>query len=515
MATMKKKLISLYFTSLAAIANAENIDSSKDEVNLLQKRLNRLEGELREKNGNIDELKATLAKQKKIIQLLEEQNKVELELLNTQQKLREIQKRNIETLNELKAETSENKEVSNPHNNAEDNSNINSKNNYEPEKNSYSEGQNVFNGLSVGVNGVFNSTTLRAKVSGVNYDALGSQDELINVTADYGVGLGKRFVVLFGGSYDLNDTDIFSLSGYGTKYSIKQKNHFSLYLAPGYEISNTTLGYIKLAYHHSEFDTSNNRGLKNYEENIHGYGLGFGIRAQLQKNIFANVEIQRVMYNSENIVSTNLSNGTTIGLVGLSYNFSDNNQTNSFSSDTYEFKGFNIGINANLKSSTTEVKIADLRLDGTGKQSTIPNLSFDYTVPVSNRIALILGASVDLTESEVSKVSFSGNNLKVKEKNHYSFYLAPGYLISDDSILYAKVGYHRAKLKVSENFANNSFSQDISGYSFGAGIRTKIYDRLYSNLEIQKILYDSQGIPQLRIEPGSLVGSVGISYLFK
>lgn len=513
---MKRLIISLFFLTLVTFAYAESNDSSNDEIVLLQKRLNRLEMELREKNGNIDELKAALVKQKKIIQLLEEQNKVELELLNTQQKLREIQKRNIETLNELKAPSPEIKEVSKSQNiDTEDSSNFNLQSYDSGEKSLTAEAQSIFNGLSLGVNGILNSTTARAKVSGVNYDALGSQDELLNITADYGLSFGKRFVMLFGASYDLNDTDIFNLSGYGTKYNIKQKNHFSLYLAPGYEISNTTLGYIKLAYHHSEFETSNNRGLKNYEENIHGYGVGFGIRTQLQKNIFANLEIQRVMYNSENIVSTNLSNGTTLGFVGLSYNLNDNKQINSFSGDIYEFRGFNFGINANLKSNTTEAKIADLRVDGTGKQSTIPNLFFDYTVPVSDRIALILGASIDLSESEVSKVSFSGNNLKVKEKNHYSFYVAPGYLISDDSILYAKAGYHRAKLKVSENFANNSFSQDISGYSFGAGIRTRIYDRFYSNLEIQKILYDSEGIPQLKIEPETLVGSVGISYLFR
>jgi len=48
----------------------------------------------------------------------------------------------------------------------------------------------------------------------------------------------------------LNDSDIVRVYGrIGSEVKVKEKNHYSLFVAPAYQLSESSLGYIKLAYH--------------------------------------------------------------------------------------------------------------------------------------------------------------------------------------------------------------------------------------------------------------------------
>ena len=93
-------------------------------------------------------------------------------------------------------------------------------------------------------------------------------------------------------------------------------------------MSQTSLGYVKLAYHQAEFDNINSLtrtqlGTANtrYSKDFNGYGIGLGFRTLIADNFYGNLEVQRVFYGKEDIYPATFDVSSTIGSLGLSYKF--------------------------------------------------------------------------------------------------------------------------------------------------------------------------------------------------
>jgi len=176
-----------------------------------------------------------------------------------------------------------------------------------------------FTGLSVGGNVEFKSTTLKGTDSGTEFSGIGNQNIIGSVSADYGFEIGKDSVLLVGGKYDLQTTNIVSVTDSGSTTKINEKGHYSIFVAPGILLNDKTLGYAKLSYESAKFDldVTNSIGA----QSITGIGYGLGIRTHLSGNWYANVEAGRIVYSGKDISSTTVTTGSTVGLVGLSYKF--------------------------------------------------------------------------------------------------------------------------------------------------------------------------------------------------
>jgi hypothetical protein len=397
-----------------------------------------------------------------------------------------------------------------------------------------------FTGLSAGIAVDLKSTTAKARPYGGAFqlDSLGQENTVANLSVDYGFKIKDKFILILGGSFDLSDSDIFKVSTSGYSYQAKEKNHYSLSLKPGYELNKDTLGYLKFSYHHSEFDESNNIGLKEYNKDLHGYGLGLGVRNKIFNRFYGNLEIERVMYSGDSIVSTDLGTGSTVGKIGLSYNFS--NSANEISNSPEEtinsnFKGLAISINGQLKSTTSKIAIenTDFTLDSFGKQNLIGNVSADYGFQLTNKITLLAGGSYDLGNTDIFAYSGSlaGFKFKFKEKDHFSLFIAPGYQLSEKTIGYVKFAYHRSTWSESSNWGElaeaihdytggalsphqKDYSKGLHGYGIGFGLRSQIYNNIYSTLEVQRVNYDKATISPFTIDSDSTIASVGLTYKF-
>ena len=400
-----------------------------------------------------------------------------------------------------------------------------------------------FNGLSVGINLQNKSTT--AKVSGdvtsgntsyrATFDGIGQSDLISDISLDYGFQFSDKLILLVGANYGLNDSDILDINGTwdsgetttSGEIKVEAKNHFSLYFSPGYELSENVLGYMKLAYHQSKFQTSNTISVANGEDTVHGYGVGFGIRSQVADNLFAEVGIQRVMYSTDSITSRELGTGSTIGTVGLAYNF-DNKGKVLFDNKAVDFKGLNIGFTGELKSTLSEVITPRLDVgsfDSAGRQNIVSSVTLDYSFPIAHRTYILAGGAYSLGENETLKLSESkGNSAKMTEKDHYSFFISPAYQLSNNSLGFMKFAYHSAKLNLTSSLSNDalgnalpSYSEDIKGFGIGFGLRSEIYKNIYTDIEIQKVMYGSESISQYAdsaIDVDSTIANVGISYKF-
>jgi hypothetical protein len=387
-----------------------------------------------------------------------------------------------------------------------------------------------FNGFSLGINGQIKSTSAKAKYDEFTFDGIGQQNFIGNLQADYEYQFNQRYGLLLGGSVDLNNSELLRINSTSTSFNKKEfkvdeKNHYSLFIAPTYHFSNNTLGFLKLAYHHSEIETTNSIGYSQGAKNLHGYGLGLGIRSQLYNNIYANLEIQRVMYSTDSIISTDLGTGSTVGSFGLSYSFANDKKQNiAFDNSTGKFNGLSLGVNGLLKSSTVKTSATvdggAFSFDSVGQQNIGVGIFADYAFRVSDRALFLLGGTYDINDTDILKISGYGEEFKIKEKNHYSLFLAPAYQISQTSLGFVKLAYHHSEFVGSTSLTpeNPSIAKnygiEANGYGVGVGIRSYIFDNFYANFEVQRVFYGKKNISPLNLDIDSTIGSLGLSYKF-
>ena len=179
--------------------------------------------------------------------------------------------------------------------------------------------QAMFEGLSIGTNVEFKSTTLELSAAGASFSGFGQQNTGLAASAEYGMAFSDRAVLMFGGKMDLADTTIIKIEGNGLAITLKEKNHYSLFIAPGILLNNTTLGYLKLSYESS--DAAIVASGLSASEKYSGVGYGAGLRTQLSGRWFVNIEAMRVVYDSKSLNALETKTSSTVAAVGLTYKF--------------------------------------------------------------------------------------------------------------------------------------------------------------------------------------------------
>ncbi len=207
-----------------------------------------------------------------------------------------------------------------------------------------------------------------------------------------------------------------------------------------------------------------------------------------------------------------------------------------------DFVGFGVAVDLQLKSSGGEIMQRWIDIDETysqdssfgGEQEVIGGLNANFGFAISPQVVLQVGATVDLFETTIYKGSFStfdttgvsSGSTSFKEKDHYSVYLAPGYLITPKTMLYAKLAYHGMKVDYSAKYSNTDnekSSESFNGYGLGAGIQAMLTDNLYGYVEVQRVQYEEgfltgwvDGTQRYSADAKfrSTIGAIGIGYRF-
>lgn len=145
-----------------------------------------------------------------------------------------------------------------------------------------------------------------------------------SLNAGYGFALTDAVVLSVGATYALSSAKFGQVTyddGGNTVYvNGKAKNHWSVFVAPGYRLAPQWLAYAKLAYHEAKghySDTLMGSGTSNH----HGVGYGAGLTFAATRNVELNAEISRVKLSSS---SSALSSGEptiTEFTIGANYRF--------------------------------------------------------------------------------------------------------------------------------------------------------------------------------------------------
>jgi len=231
--------------------------------------------------------------------------------------------------------------------------------------------------------------------------------------------------------------------------------------------------------------------------------------------------------NNNSVKNTNSIQEEKIILISNSNNIAIQNlNENNLSKN---FKGFSIGINFDMKNDITTHRYDDGAYYDNfsyGGQSNISSITFDYGYQL-NKFVTLLGVKV-YNKSNIYTYSngyYSDSSYNysyaIKEKTHNSFFFAPGYLISRDTLLFFKLNYDI--IKYQQSYSNIIYSSDVAkSKGYGIGVRSKLVDNWYVNLEITKNKYylnnsdyyyyysDSSSSVILN----TTIGSIGLFYKF-
>ena len=127
-------------------------------------------------------------------------------------------------------------------------------------------------------------------------------------------------------------------------------------------------------------------------------------------------------------------------------------------------------------------------------------IDLSYGIPIDNNFVLSIGATYDLTDTEVEALNSTeagGDtvSIKAKLKNHHSLYIQPTYLMNNNTGIFAKFGYHKAKGNLSFNDSTLdpvSLSKNLDGWGYGIGAKTFINNNTYLQFEGSLVKYKSK-----------------------
>lgn len=96
----------------------------------------------------------------------------------------------------------------------------------------------------------------------------------------------------------------------------------------------------------------------------------------------------------------------------------------------------------------------------------------------------------DLTNKEFLHLTFSKTYFTIRSSEGVS--LLPGYFISDNTLVYARIGYANGRLKISESDPTiNSGTTNRNGIRYGVGIKHAFTPRLALRMDYSQIHYST------------------------
>jgi hypothetical protein len=178
-------------------------------------------------------------------------------------------------------------------------------------------------------------------------------------------------------------------------------------------------------------------------------------------------------------------------------------QSKSFEGASLGLSVSGIGVEVNGSGSTSNGSKTNGSL---GKVAEIAAVDLSYGYAIGNNGIIQVGASytpgkakagsgtyTDGTTNTGGQVNAGTGNLSLEVKDPYTIYIAPTYVVSKDSAIYAKVGYAKAEINTSATGGATLSRKpgDLEGVSYGIGSKTMLTPNLYLGVEANITDYDS------------------------
>jgi len=161
-------------------------------------------------------------------------------------------------------------------------------------------------------------------------------------------------------------------------------------------------------------------------------------------------------------------------------------------------------ISGSSTSSGTSGGTANSTSGSVGKVAEIAAIDASYGFSMGTNSVFVVGATYTPGKAKAGSGNYTDNNagtlsssdtgtLSVEVKNPYTIYVAPTYVVGNNSALYAKLGYSKADLNVNATggAALTAKPNDLEGWTYAIGSKTLLTNNVYVGIEASITDYDS------------------------
>ena len=172
------------------------------------------------------------------------------------------------------------------------------------------------------------------------------------------------------------------------------------------------------------------------------------------------------------------------------------------------FAGPEVGASVTMNGGATKYQETGQKESAYGGSSLGFRLHGGYGFDIAKDTVVLIG--FDYNATDIAAGTASGNSLKIK--NSWSLSAAPGMLLNDKTLAYVKLSYEAGKFN--SGASSIKVDQSVSGFGYGAGLRTEINKTTFLETEIKQVNYKKFTKSSFDITPSATVGSVGVVFKF-
>ena len=202
----------------------------------------------------------------------------------------------------------------------------------------------------------------------------------------------------------------------------------------------------------------------------------------------------------------------------------------SLMAQSASFKGGSIAVFGSIMGAEVDGTVTDsnnaVSSGSFGKVAPVAGIDAAYTFATGSNGFIGIGATYLAGEAEfgVGAADSSGDatkNFTGKIKDHYSVYIQPGYALSKDSAVYAKISYNHADFNVTNVVRQPG---DLEGWGYGIGLKTFLTPNTFMQVEASYTEYDTltatrtatggTGVVTASGKPAIAAGTISIGYKF-
>ena len=137
-----------------------------------------------------------------------------------------------------------------------------------------------------------------------------------------------------------------------------------------------------------------------------------------------------------------------------------------------------------------------------GKVVEIAAIDASYGFAMGANSVFVIGATYTPGKAKAGSGNYTDSNtggtgdtgtLSVEVKDPYTIYVAPTYVVGNNSALYAKLGYSKADINVNATggAALTAKPNDLEGWTYAIGSKTLLTNNVYVGVEASVTDYDS------------------------
>jgi hypothetical protein len=289
----------------------------------------------------------------------------------------------------------------------------------------------------------------------------------------------------------------------GSRDQYYETAHYALAFLPGLKLQHALLfASLSQDWQRFKMDHKSSTDAGDFSGTEHGRGFGFGMESEITKHVGIRLSHDIVVYDQMNSTEGGISNAATysatndISSLNLTYHLQDMSEQGLRQPKLADglYTGLMVGRD-NLYIYEHEYTSESYNKQTHIANGSLAGVKLGYTQTFWQRFNLGAEASYDASNPHYIFTNTNNTNrsYQIDKTQDYKFSIAPGYLLQDSNLVFARLGVAYSEFTHTNSGANNNgnpySNKTRNGPLFGLGYKTALTEHINVGLEDNYILY--------------------------